>query len=195
MKKLLIVAALAFTLAPASARADWLFTPNIGANFGDSATGTHLTMGASLGWMGAGILGWEADFTYSPDFFEDEDGIDFDNDFLGDSAVSTFMGNVLVGIPVGGTAGTGFRPYATGGLGWLHTNMSAVEDLFEDESETDFGMNIGGGVMGFANDRVGFRGDLRYYRALTDPDSANSFNIDFNDFDFWRATGGVTFRW
>ncbi len=31
LKKCAIMAALALVLAPASARADWLFTPNIGA--------------------------------------------------------------------------------------------------------------------------------------------------------------------
>ena len=62
MKKWLIVAGLALALAPSTASADWLFTPNIGAGFGGSAEGReHLTWGASLGWMGAGVLGWEAD--------------------------------------------------------------------------------------------------------------------------------------
>ena len=36
MKKWLIVSALALTLAPSTANADWLFTPNIGTGFGGS---------------------------------------------------------------------------------------------------------------------------------------------------------------
>jgi hypothetical protein len=59
----------------------------------------------------------------------------------------------------------------------------------------EFGINIGGGAMGFMTDNIGFRGDLRYYRALTDPEPDNEFDIDFGDFDFWRATAGITFRW
>ena len=48
-------AAMALMLAPGAANADWLFTPNIGAGFGGSASGReHLTYGASIGWMGAG---------------------------------------------------------------------------------------------------------------------------------------------
>ena len=54
---------------------------------------------------------------------------------------------------------------------------------------------VGGGVMGFMTDHVGFRGDLRYFRALGDPEEDNEFDIDLADFDYWRATAGVTFRW
>lgn len=192
MKKWLIAAGLALSLVPGTASADWLFTPNIGGGFGGSASGReHLTWGASFGWMGAGVLGWEADLGYSPEFFEgDDDNIDF----IDDSNVTSFMGNVLVGVPIGGTAGPGVRPYFVGGLGLIQTNLSDADDLFEVNND-EFGMNVGGGIMGFATDHVGFRGDLRYFRALTDPEPDNEFDIDFGDFDYWRATAGITFRW
>jgi len=62
LKKIAVMAALALALSPAAAHADWLFTPNIGGGFGGDASGReHLTYGASIGWMGAGIIGWEAD--------------------------------------------------------------------------------------------------------------------------------------
>jgi hypothetical protein len=68
------LATLALVTLPASARADWLFTPNIGTTFGGAADGReHLTYGASIGWMGAGIVGWEADFQFTPEFFEPND--------------------------------------------------------------------------------------------------------------------------
>src|SRR5690349_7980405 len=58
LKKCVIVAAVALMLAPGKASADWLFTPNIGAGFGGAASGReHLTYGASIGWMGAGVFG------------------------------------------------------------------------------------------------------------------------------------------
>ena len=123
MKKWLIVSALALMLAPSTANADWLFTPNIGAGFGGSASGReHLTWGASIGWMGAGILGWEADFAYSPDFFEADDN---DVDLIDDSNVTTAMGNVIVGMPIGGTAGPGVRPYVAGGLGLIQQHVQS----------------------------------------------------------------------
>ncbi len=192
LKKCAMLAALALVLAPVSARADWLFTPNIGAGFGGDASGReHLSWGASIGWMGAGVFGWEADFAVTPEFFE---GDDDDIDFLDSSNVTTFMVNALVGVPVGGTTGGGFRPYFSGGVGLLQTNITAADELFEIDNN-DFGFNLGGGAMGFMTDNVGFRGDIRYYRALSDPEEDNEFDIDFGDFDFWRASGGVTFRW
>lgn len=192
MKKWLIAAGLALSLVPGTASADWLFTPNIGGGFGGSASGReHLTWGASFGWMGAGVLGWEADLGYSPEFFEGDDN---DIDFIDSSNVTTFMGNVLVGVPIGGTSGPGVRPFFVGGLGLMQANISDADDLF-DVNNDEFGMNIGGGLMGFATDHVGFRGDLRYFRALTDPEPDNEFDVDFGDFDYWRATAGITFRW
>jgi opacity protein-like surface antigen len=192
LKKLAMTSALMLVLAPASARADWLFTPNVGAGFGGAASGReHLTYGASIGWMGAGIFGFEADFAYTPEFFESDDD---ELDLFSGSNVTSFMANALVGIPVGGQTGGGFRPYVSGGIGLLQQQVQGDDDLFE-VSNNEFGVNIGAGAMGFATDHVGFRGDIRYYRALTDPDEDNEFDVNFGDFDFWRATAGVTFRW
>ncbi len=49
----------------------------------------------TLGWLGDNNVGFEVDFGYSPNFFQDTAG-DADFDF-GDSNVTTLMGNVLVG--------------------------------------------------------------------------------------------------
>ena len=106
---------------PGRASADWLLTPFIGANFGGNADfgsfddfddefERRVDMGASLGWMGGGIVGFEVDFGWSPNFFENTVGPG--NFEFGDSNVTTLMGNVLVGIPVGGQTGPGVRPYA-----------------------------------------------------------------------------------
>ena len=198
LKKCVLIAALALALSPASARADWLFTPNIGAGFGmnssDAANGgEHLTYGVSLGWMGAGIIGWEADLAYTPEFFEGEDD---DADLLntGDSNVTSIMGNVLVGIPIGGQTGGGVRPYVVGGAGLLQTRVEDADAVFEVDNN-DFGINLGGGVMGFMTDNVGFRGDIRYFRGFGEDTSNDQVDIDLSDFDFWRGTVGVTFRW
>ena len=192
LKKCAMLAAMALLLAPGAARADWLFTPNIGAGFGGVANGReHLTYGASIGWMGAGVFGWEADFAYTPEFFE---GDDDDFELFSSSNVTTFMVNAIIGAPVGGTSGGGFRPYFSGGVGLLQSNVEDADALFE-VNNSEFGINLGGGAMGFVSDHVGFRGDLRYFRQLSDPESDNEFDIDFGDLDFWRATAGITFRW
>jgi opacity protein-like surface antigen len=191
LKRYATIAAVALLLAPASARADWLFTPNIGTTFGADASGhEHLTYGASIDWMGKGIVGWEGDFQYSPEFFEPTDT---DIDFSGKNNVLTAMGNVIVGIPVGGQKGSGIRPFGIAGVGLLKQRVQSG-DAVVDISNNDFGFNVGGGVMGFFNTNIGLRGDVRYVRSfenITD----NVTTIGVGNFDFWRANVGVVFRW
>jgi opacity protein-like surface antigen len=181
---------------PAQARADWIFTPYVGANFsrgGDifdlDSGNTSVNFGGSLGWMGAGILGLEMDFGYSPHFFETDDVTSLDGN------VTSFMGNVIIGIPIGGQTGGGVRPYVSGGAGLLRSRLDDVEDFF-DLNENSFGVNAGAGLMVFFTDNVGLRGDLRYFRSLSDDDTDNDNDLDLNlgAFHFWRATAGVAFR-
>jgi opacity protein-like surface antigen len=192
MKRYLIAGALVLMLAPASAQADWLFTPSLGTTFGADTNGReHFTVGTSLGWMGGGIFGWEADLAWTPEFFE---GNDEDFDLDGGSNVVTAMGNVILGIPIGGQRDAGFRPYVTAGIGMLQAEARSNDDLFRVDN-SEFGFNAGVGALGFFSDHVGLRGDLRYLRSFVDPDEDNEFDIDIGNFDYWRATGGLTFRW
>jgi hypothetical protein len=194
LKKWLMIAALsAVAFTPATADADWLFTPSVGTTFGGATNGSeHFTYGASIGWMGAGIFGWEADLSYTPEFFE---GNDDDFDFIDGSNVTAAMFNAIVGAPVGGQFGPGFRPYFSGGIGLLSREVQSEDDLF-DVNSNEWGFNLGGGAMGFATDHVGFRGDVRYIRSFEDLE-ANDFEdtFDAGSFDYWRATAGITFRW
>lgn len=188
VKRRAMVAALMVMLVPASAGADWLFTPNLGTTFGGATNGReHFTYGASIGWMGAGIVGWEADLSYTPEFFE---GNDSDFDFIDGSNVTSAMFNAIVGAPIGGQFGPGFRPYFSGGIGMLAREVQSENDLF-DVNSNEWGFNLGGGALGFVTDNVGFRGDLRYVRSFEDLEES----FDAGSFDFWRATAGVTFRW
>ena len=197
-----ILAALALAATPGRASADWLFTPFIGANFGGKANfgdfndfddefERRVNFGASLGWMGNGIVGAEVDFGWSPNFFENTVG---DSNFaFGDSNVTTLMGNLIVGAPIGGQSGPGLRPYASGGVGLIRSRVDGG-DFFDDLDTNDFGFNVGAGVHGFFSDNVGIRGDIRYFRSLQDNEPDDEFDLAVSDFDFWRATVGVTFR-
>lgn len=204
MKHLLTAAALAALVtfsAPATASADWLFTPYVGSTFGGNASfgdfddfddefERRITFGASLGWMGNGIAGFEIDFGHTPNFFQDTLGPD---DFeFGDGHVTTVMGNVVVGAPIGGQTGPGVRLYGSGGAGLIRSTISAT-DFFDDLNKSDLGVNVGAGVHGFFNDNVGIRGDIRYFRSLADDDD-ELLDLALSDFDFWRATVGVSFR-
>jgi opacity protein-like surface antigen len=60
----------------------------------------------------------------------------------------------------------------------------------EDRHQNNLGFNAGGGVMYSLSERVGLRGDLRYFRALVDEN--NREGVVFRDYGFWRVTLGVT---
>jgi opacity protein-like surface antigen len=188
--------------APSKASADWLFTPFVGWNWGGTANFADFpdfedrfeqrtNFGVSFGWMGAGVIGWEVDFGFSPNFFEDTGG---PGDFaFGESNVTTVMGNIVIGVPLGGQHGPGFRPYASGGAGIIKSNAKNAGDVFEVHA-TDWGYNIGAGAMFFFTDNVGVRADLRYFRSLQDTEPDGEFDLAFGDFRFWRGTFGATFR-
>lgn len=193
--------AVLFVSAATPASADWLLTPYVGVTFAGNADFGDVirlsdnfekktTFGGTIAWMGAGAIGFEVDFGTTPDFFELPTG-DFDLDF-GDTNVTTLMGNVVVGAPIGGQRGPGVRPYASGGLGLLRSNIS-LSGLFDDLSRNQLGTNIGGGLHIFFADNVGVRGDVRYFRSLQS-DEDEFLDLRLDDFAFWRATVGVTFR-
>ena len=196
------LAGFAVAASPSPASADWLFTPFLGANFGGNANfgdfnnfddefERRVDFGASLGWMGNGIAGFEVDFGWSPNFFQDTSGSgDFD---FGDSNVTTLMANLVIGAPIGGQSGPGIRPYGSGGLGLIRSHVDGA-GLFDNLNSNDFGLNVGAGVHGFFNDSIGIRGDIRYFRSLQDNEPDDEFDLALSDFDFWRATVGLTFR-
>jgi opacity protein-like surface antigen len=185
-------------VSPSPASADWMFTPFVGLTTGGSIkdisgrsldTQTKATYGAGLTWMGAGIVGFDVDFGYTPNFFGD------DPDF-GDSNVTTLMVNAVVGAPIGGQHGGGVRPYAVGGIGLLRQRVNSANAFFNDVSRNNMGFDLGGGVAGFFTDNVGVRGDLRYFRKLkggsNDENALDIFDVD--TLSFWRGTVGVSFR-
>jgi opacity protein-like surface antigen len=176
-------------LGAAPARADWLLTPFAGATFGADSEKQNLTYGGSLAYMGASVFGFEVDFGYSPEFFEPDDD---DIDLIDNSNVTTLMANAVVGVPIGGSEAQ-VRPYVVGGVGLLRSAVTGAGDLF-DVSNNDFGFDVGGGLYVFFNEHVGLRGDVRYFRSLQDPEEDDEFDVAVGNFDFWRGTGGVTFR-
>ena len=182
---------------PSRASADWLFTPFIGATFGGDAevggTGDdfknkferRLSYGATLGYMGHGILGVEADFGYSPNFFRADDNNKNIN-LVGDGNVTTLMGNLVIG----GSHGP-VRPYVSGGVGLLKSKVDSASQFF-DASRNDFGYDLGAG-LGFFGGNVGLRGDVRYFRSLQN-DDGSAVDFSLGNFKFWRGTLGVTFK-
>jgi opacity protein-like surface antigen len=181
-------------LSPGAAKADGLFIPFIGWNFGgdagdefgDAVDSSRLNWGASLAWMGGGVIGFEGDFSYSPDFFGKTD--------LGGTSVWTAFGNVMLGIPFGGQQGFGIRPYGVVGIGAVRPNGDAFATQFE-LSETKVGWDFGGGVLMFFTSHVGIRGDIRYFRTFQ---ALDFLGIEIEDgpekLDFTRGSIGFVVR-
>lgn len=198
IRRTLIMAALLCGLSPATARADGLFIPYIGWNFGgdagsdfsDAVDSSRLNWGASLAWMGAGVIGVEGDLGYSPDFFGKTD--------IGGSNVFTAFGNVMLGIPFGGQKGFGVRPYGVAGIGVIHAEGAAFETAGVDLNENKVGWDFGGGVLMFFTSHVGIRGDIRYFRTF---EALDFLDIDFEtengpgNLDFTRGSFGFVVRW
>jgi outer membrane protein with beta-barrel domain len=189
------MAALLCSVSAGTARADGLFIPFIGVNFGgdagtefgDAFDASRFNWGASIGWMGAGVIGVEGDFGFSPDFFGKTD--------LGDSSVLTAFGNVLVGVPFGGQKGFGIRPYALAGIGLVHPKGDAFATQGFELDENKIGWDFGGGVMLFFGTHAGIRGDIRYFRTF---EALEVLDIEFEDgpgdLDFTRGSVGFVFR-
>ena len=195
---------IASVAAPTKASADWLFTPFVGWNWGGTANLLDLPrlqdefeqkamFGASLAWMGAGVIGFEVDFGYSPNFFQNTEGArrlrirrqqpdhadGQPRDWRADRRTERSRGSV----PTRSVA--------------LESSRAASvfdDDFFDDFDSTDFGFNVGAGAMFFFSDKVGVRGDVRYFRSLQDVEPIDDFNIGLSGFHFWRGTVGVTFR-
>ena len=190
IKVFMVAAAVALVSAPAVARADGYVSPFIGVNAENNSGNGRANFGVNAGGMGAGIIGGELDFGYAPSFFGN-------SGTYGSNYVMDLMGNVIVGIPIGGTHGAGVRPYGTIGLGLLRSQVTGGVNGLVQTSNNDWGINAGAGVMGFLSDHVGLRGDLRYFRNFNDNSVIsipNGTNIDFGSFHFWRASFGVVLR-
>jgi len=189
MMSTIVLATAALVLAPAQARAEGYVSPWVAANAGSGFDNGRAGFGTQAGWMGAGIVGGELDFGYSPSFFGTT------NDF-GNNTVINFTGNVIVGVPVGGTHGAGFRPYATAGLGLIRTQIDGGTLARVSSSNNMAGWNAGVGAMGYFAEHFGLRGDVRYLRSFENTNTGVN-SIDLNgsgQFHFWRASIGVVLR-
>jgi len=198
LKTLIVAGAAALVMAPMQARADGFVSPWIGSAFGggdgvsngvstSELENGQTTFGITAGGMGAGIIGGEVDFGYSPSFFGDKT-------LFGSNTVMNLMGNVIIGIPIGGQKGAGIRPYLTGGLGLLRTQIDGGTLGNVSSSDNGLGWNLGGGVMGYFADHIGVRGDLRYMRGFNEQDLGFDTGDNLRALRFWRASVGVVFR-
>jgi hypothetical protein len=172
-------------LVPAVAGADGLLTLFGGAtpfssNAASSPSHTSLAYGGTLTFKVKGSVGAEVDFGYS-NHITGLAGIDTDN-------ARSFVGNMSVDI---GPKHGRIQPYVSGGGGLLRLKLASIADVFVASSKyNDPVFDVGGGVLVAASKKIGFRGDLRYFRDLAaiPTSSTSSYHLGF-----WRITGGITF--
>jgi Outer membrane protein beta-barrel domain len=165
--RVIAVALAAIMFAPVSARADVLFIPFFGVNFGgdsgkefsEAFDTSQYNWGASIAFMGGGVFGFEGDFGFSPDFYGKTEA--------GGSNAFTATGNLVLGIPFGGQQGFGVRPYGLVGAGLLKS-ASDFGGAITDIDESTITWSAGGGVLVFFGTNAGIRFDVRYFRTFDD---------------------------
>jgi hypothetical protein len=170
------------TLLSAPAAAEVILTPFVGTTFGagardDVGDTKHMIYGGTLTMVGDGVLGFELDGQYAPDFFGEAD----------DSNVASLMGELIFGTH---DAGSGLRFYAAAGGGLLKTRVKTT-DQFLDLDRNAFGVTFGGSMIAKFGETFGGKADVRYFRGITDVKADNEVDLDLTGFHFWRLSAGL----
>ena len=111
----------------------------------------------------------------------------------------TAAAHLIVGAPVGGRKGFGVRPFLSGGLVLFQLRAEEPDGVF-DVRRSDFGFDLGAGLIVFAGDHFGIRTDIRYYRddreevRTETPHPTCCRPIGFISFGFRRATLSLSAR-
>jgi len=197
-----VPAAVEPTLIGATA-SHWLLSGFVGSNFGSSTKDPNVNFGGQVAFLWKGVIGGEAVADFAPSF-------KMDNPALSENPrANSYMANGIFALPLGSEGQ--IEPYVSGGMGVIqlttrvfnaalpHVSGGAITGT-SDGNQLKLGTNVGGGVMGFAG-TIGFRADVRYYRAgadktLQSTSPAGQFTETLlSSLDFWRANIGVVLRW
>jgi hypothetical protein len=185
-------------MAPANdaglVQSHWTAAGFLGANFGSAASDvsldnkSSLDFGGQVSYLWKGVVGGEFLAEFTPSF-------GFSSVLLPDNPhVNSYMANAIGVYPLGGRGQ--YQPYASGGFGDIQMRFGNTASIATNANQNTWGGNIGGGFMAFAG-KVGFRADVRYYRAST----SNSLSADdvtktlLSGLSFWRSNAGIAFQW
>lgn len=198
MFRIVSAGVLVLALLPASADAEWHFTPMVGWTFKGgtniqdtelAADKTHKNLGGAVSVFGEGVLGAEGIVTWTPSLFKGEQ----DTHAVETGRSISLMGNVVVTVPRRWTEYF-LRPYFSGGVGLMHARVVQKEALggdppFDPVNLDTLAYNLGGGAIGFFTDRTGVRIDVRYHSTfrrsddfppVVDPDDAHLRYMTFS---------------
>jgi hypothetical protein len=151
---------------------------------------TGADFGGQIAWLWRGYVGPEFLANWTPSFDVTSTLID------GSPHVANYMVNAIGAYPLG--ADGRFQPYISGGFGRTAIGADFLS-VDGNSRKGGWGSDIGGGVMAFVN-KVGVRGDIRYYHAHTINDFSGTADEQIlqsvlSGLAYWQATGGVSFRW
>jgi outer membrane protein with beta-barrel domain len=181
----------------------WTVAGFVGSNFGKSTLDPSVAFGGQVGYLWKGMVGGEVLADFAPSF-------KLDNAILAENPrTNAYMANAIFALPLG--ASGQFQPYVSGGLGSIQLVARAFNIALPHLSGTfptgtsqsdqfRVGTDVGGGLMGF-NGLIGFRADVRYYKATstTTFQSSNAIGLFteslLSGLDFWRANIGIAIRW
>ena len=146
--------------------------------------------------MGSGPVGVEGVIAYTPGFFQQDNPPVVDGVLPPDivkSRTLAIMGNVVLTTPRNWNE-YGLRPFVSGGIGLLHATATEALELTPVDTSL-LGYNIGGGAVGFLNERVGLRFDLRYFKSLKpsyDPELSVTGRVHLS---YWTGSVGVVLKY
>jgi opacity protein-like surface antigen len=181
----LLLTAVAVLLSPRMASADIRLTGFGGSTNVDGSN--HGTLGAAVTFGGLLGVEFEASRVWLGSL-EDFEFVDLD------AHLTTYMGNLVLRLPTGPV-----QPYGSAGVGIVRAtgsvNVPFVGEIV-DSSGQDVGWNFGGGVYLMPAPNFGFRVDIRRFQTgdIDWEDFAGLDDLPLPEFDFWRATLGVTLK-
>ncbi len=182
--RILGLIAVATLLTPRAAAAQGFIVPFLGVNFGGDSRCLEIAgceekpgnYGVAIGSIGP-LLGLEEEFGYSKDFFGEAAGLS--------SSVLTVMSNLIVGPKI-----SVVRPYVVGGVGLIKTNVEFTPSSLLGLDNNGFGWDLGGGVI-LGSNRVGVRGDIRYFHTFNDLEVLGFSLSGDTKLNFGRGTVGL----
>ena len=163
MRRLIVplAAVVVLAAAPAPARAQGYIAPFYGWDFGGNAgecpsflsdcSEKKSAYGVAMGY--GRLFGLEADISYAPDFFGESAS-------YSSNSVLTVMGNLVLSFPAGPV-----RPYLSGGIGLIRTDVELTVGDLLSTNDSSFGYDFGGGVNLLFPHHVGVRFDYRYFKS------------------------------
>ncbi len=151
-----------------------------------SSAGNPKSFGASILFWGPGLLAGELDFGRSPNFFKS-----FDLTAVGaDTALTTLTLNFVLGPTFFIGENMRIRPYGLIGGGLMRSMISEFAEHLSFKDSQNFGViDVAGGVYFYPIKRIGFRGDVRYFKGVGANDSEKGYGI--LDWNVYRVSVGL----